>query len=90
VAKDRSVALNGRLYEAPLCLLGKRVVLWYHDHDPSRVEVFWEDRSYGFLSLLDERVNFRVRRDNHRIVEVQSEGKGSEGGKLSLRKEEER
>lgn len=90
VAKDRSVALKGRLYEAPLCLLGKRVVLWYHDHDPSRVEVFWEDRSYGFLALLDERVNFRVRRDNHRIVEVQSEGKGSEGGRLSFREEEER
>ena len=90
VAKDRSVALQGRLYEAPLGLLGKRVVLWYHDHDPSRVEVFWEDRSYGFLALLDERVNFRVRRDHHRIVEVQSEGKGSEGGRLSLREEEER
>ncbi len=90
VAKDRSVALKGRLYEAPLCLLGKRVVLWYHDHDPSRVEVFWEDRSYGFLSLLDERVNFRVRRDNHRIVEIQSEGQGSEGGRLSLREEGER
>ncbi len=90
VAKDRSVALQGRLYEAPLGLLGKRVVLWYHDHDPSRVEVFWEDRSYGFLALLDERVNFRVRRDHHRIVEVHSEGKGSEGGRLSLREEEPR
>jgi hypothetical protein len=66
------------------------VVLFYHDHDPSRVEVFWEDRSYGFLALWDERVNFRVRRDHHRIVEVQSEGKGSEGGRLSLREEEER
>jgi putative transposase len=90
VAKDRSVALQGRLYEAPLGLLGKRVVLFYHDHDPARVEVFWEDRSYGFMALLDARVNFRVRRDNHRIVEVQSEGKGTEGGKLSLREEEER
>ena len=88
VAKDRSVALQGRLYEAPLGLLGKRVVLWYHDHDPSRVEVFWEDRSYGFLALLDERVNFRVRRDHHRIVETQSEGKGSEGGRLLFREEE--
>lgn len=87
VAKDRSVALQGRLYEAPLCLLGKRVVLFYHDHDPSRVEIFWEDRSYGFLTLLDERVNFRVRRDNHRIVEIQSEGQGSEGGKLFFREE---
>ena len=90
VAKDRSVALKGRLYEAPLCLLGKRVVLYYHDHDPSRVEVFWEDRSYGFLALLDERVNFRVSRDHHRIVEIQPEGKVSEGGRLLFREEEER
>ncbi len=90
VAKDRSVALQGRLYEAPLRLLGKRVVLFYHDHDPSRVEVFWEDRSYGFLALLDERVNFRVRRESQQIVEIRAEGKTSEGGKLSFRKEEER
>ena len=90
VAKDRSVALQGRLYEAPLGLLGKRVVLFYHDHDPSRVEVFWEDRSYGFMSLLDERVNFRVRRDHHRIVEIRSEAKGSEGGRLLFREEEPR
>ena len=88
VGKDRSVALQSRLYEVPLGLLGKRVVLWYHDHDPSRVEVFWEDRSYGFLALLDERVNFRVRRDHHRIVEIQSEAKGSEGGRLLFREEE--
>jgi putative transposase len=88
VAKDRSVALNGRLYEAPLCLLGKRVTLGYHDHDPARVEVFWEDRSYGFIALLDERVNFRVRRDHHRIIEIQSEGKTSQGGSLSFREEQ--
>lgn len=88
VAKDRSVALNSRLYEAPLCLLGKRVVLFYHDHDPARVEVFWEDRSYGFMRPLDERVNFRVRRVNHHIVEVQGEGQASPGGKLRFREEE--
>jgi hypothetical protein len=66
------------------------VVLFYHDHDPARVEVFWEDRSYGFMALVDERVNFRVRRDHHRIVEVQSEDQGSRGGKLSFREEEKR
>ncbi len=88
VAKDRCVALNSRLYEAPLCLLGKRVVLFYHDHDPARVEVFWEDRSYGFMRPLDERVNFRVRRVNHHIVEVQGEGKASPGGRLRFREEE--
>lgn len=90
VAKDRTVALNSRLYEAPLCLLGKRVVLFYHDHDPARVEVFWEDRSYGFLTLLDERVNSRVHRNNPHLVEIEGPRPGFPGGKLRFRQEEER
>jgi len=53
-----------------LCLLGKRVGIFYHDHDPARVEVFWEDRFYGFIRSLNERLDFRVCRANHHIVEV--------------------
>ena len=37
VAKDRTMALDGRLYEAPVALIGKRVNLLYHEHDPARV-----------------------------------------------------
>jgi transposase InsO family protein len=87
VAKDRTISLNGRLYEAPVSLIGKKVVLFYHDHDPVRVEVFFEERSYGFITLLDQKVNFRVRRLSHRI-EIQSEQKEVSGGKLIFRKEE--
>jgi hypothetical protein len=87
VAKDRTLSLNGRLYEAPVSLIGKKVVLFYHDHDPARVEVFFEEHSYGFITLLDQKVNFRVRRLSHRI-EIQSEQKEVSGGKLSFRKEE--
>lgn len=72
VAKDRTVALNGRLYEAPIALIGKKVALLYHDHDPARVEIFLEEHSYGFMTLLDQRVNFRVRREKLSI-EIQSE-----------------
>lgn len=86
VEKDRSIALNGRLYEAPVSLIGKTVSLLYHDHDPARVEIFWEERSYGFISLLDQRVNFRVRRNSER-TEIQSEDKISGGGKLRFPKE---
>lgn len=64
------------------------MVLFYHDHDPARVEVFGEDRSYGFMRPLDERVNFRVRRVNHHIVEVQGGGQASPGGRLRFREEE--
>jgi transposase InsO family protein len=87
VAKDRTVALNGRLYEAPVSLIGKRVALLYHDHDPARVEVVFEERSYGFIAFLDQRVNFRVRRC-HDGIEVQAEEKELGGGKLIFRKEE--
>jgi len=87
VARDRTVSLNSRLYEAPVCLIGKRVALLYHDHDPSRVEVLFEEHSYGFISLLDERVNFRVRRSGSKI-EIDTQDKPLGGGKLVFPKEE--
>lgn len=86
VAKDRTVALNGRLYEAPIALIGRKVVLLYHEHDPTRVEIFFEQHSYGFIPLLDQQVNFRVRRNSHRI-EIQGEPKEIDGGKLVFPKE---
>lgn len=89
VEKDRTVALNSRLYEAPVSLIGQKVALLYHEHDPARVEVFLEERSHGFISLLDQKVNFRVRRSSDR-TEIQTEEKNWGGGKLSFRKEESR
>ena len=70
VDKDRSVSLNGKLYEAPTGLIGQWVTLLYHKHDPSRVEVIAqvsgsadaEERSYGFLTPLDTGINSKVRR----------------------------
>jgi hypothetical protein len=87
VERDRTVALNSRLYEAPVSLIGKKVALLYHDQDPSRVEIFWEERSYGFIPLLDQKVTFRVRRNSQR-TEILSEDKISSGGKLRFGKEE--
>lgn len=69
-----------------MALMGKKVALLYHDHDPARVEIFLEQHSYGFITLLDERVNFRVRRSSHRI-EIQGEPKEIHGGKLIFPKE---
>jgi len=64
VAKDRTFTIDGRLYEAPVDIVGKQVRLLYHDHDPARVEVLWEGKTYGFASLLDAHVNCRVKREN--------------------------
>lgn len=66
VEKDRTVVLNSRLYEAPLNLIGKRVTLLYHDHDPARIEICYEGRSFGFLIPTDLTVNSRIRRERPR------------------------
>lgn len=52
------------MYEAPVGLIGKRVTLLYHKHDPVRMEITFEGKTYGFAVMLDVNVNYRVRRDN--------------------------
>ncbi|CAO0821935.1 hypothetical protein DFAR_2730043 [Desulfarculales bacterium] len=36
-ALDRTVSLTGRRYEAPVPLIGKQIILLYHDHDHDRI-----------------------------------------------------
>jgi len=55
VAKDRSIRLEGRIFEAPVGLAGKRVTLRYEQLD--RVEVFFNKISYGFIHEVDLQVN---------------------------------
>jgi transposase InsO family protein len=62
VDKDRTVTLNGKLFEAPVGLIGKHVTLLYHPRDPHRVEVLFEEQPQGFLIPLNSGVNSRVRR----------------------------
>jgi len=64
VAKDRTFTIQGRMYEAPVDLVGKQVRLLYHEHDPARVEVLWEGKTHRFASVLDVHVNCRVKREN--------------------------
>jgi len=62
VDKDRTVSLNGSLYEAPAGLIGQTVTLLYHKHDPNRIEVLFDECSHGFLTPLNPGINSRVRR----------------------------
>jgi putative transposase len=71
VAKDRTISLNARLYEAPVTLIGQQVTLLYHEHDPVRVEITFKEQSYGFLAPLDLHINCRVRRDHDRYLTLQ-------------------
>jgi hypothetical protein len=34
VDKDRTISLDGRLFEAPMAMIGKTVTLLYHESDP--------------------------------------------------------
>jgi len=87
VDKDRTVSLLGRLYEAPVALMGKIVTLLYHEKDPVRVEVFFNSTSYGMLVPLDVHINARIRRSHFETLEMVPEKKPAiapkyEGGKL--------
>lgn len=70
VDKDRTVSLAGRLFEAPVGLIGRAVTLLYHKQDPLRVEVLFEEQSHGFLVPLDPLVNSRVRRTASQNIDI--------------------
>lgn len=69
VDKDRTVSLLGKAYEAPVDLIGRKVILLYNMEDPQRVEVFHRDKSYGFLVPLNPHINCVIRR-KHKITEI--------------------
>ena len=63
VAKDRTITFKGRLYEAPVPLIGKQVELLYHENDFENIEILWSGKSYGIVRPVDLHVNCRVKRD---------------------------
>lgn len=83
VARDRTITLDGNLFEAPVALIGKRVQLLYHEQDLQKVELFDKQQSHGFLLPVDLHVNCRVKRDKNKNTELQSAGKAVyQGGGL--------
>jgi transposase InsO family protein len=83
VAKDRSVTINGRLFEAPVALISKRIDLLYHKDQPMRVEARLSGQSYGMLQPVDLAVNCRVRRDKNNNTQIETEGsRPPSGGKI--------
>jgi len=84
VNKDRTITLNGRLFEGPVALIGKRVELLYHDSDPQQVEVKYQSKSFGMLVPVNLNVNCRVKRDKNNNPQIHSNTQLTEygGGKL--------
>ena len=53
VTKDRVVHLNGRLYEAPIDLIGERIEVLHFKDDPESIEVRFKGKSCGYLEPPD-------------------------------------
>jgi len=70
VAKDRTITLNGQLFEAPVRLIGQQVELLYHAHRPEQVEIIFKQRSYGMARPVQLHVNCRVKRDKNRQTQI--------------------
>jgi len=81
---DRTVTLDGSIYEAPVALIGKRVELLYHQSDVESIEVKYKSKSYGMLRPVDLAVNYRVKRDKNNNAQIhETNVTGSyQGGKL--------
>jgi len=71
VAKDRTLTLNGRLYEAPVPLIGRQVELLYHPEATDKVEIRYQNLSYGMATPVDVHVNCRVRRDRNSNTSIE-------------------
>jgi len=83
VAKDRTISLNGKLFEAPVALIGQQVNLRYHEAELERVEVFSGQQSYGLLVPVNLQVNSRVKRDKDSRLVLESAWESAyQGGAL--------
>ena len=70
IANDRTLTLNGRLYEGPIALIGKRVDVLYHVREPERIEIVFQGMTYGFHQPVNPHVNCRVRRTKNDQAEL--------------------
>ena len=84
VAKDRTITLNGNMFEAPVALIGRHVNVKYHEDTPLKAEVIYKTKSYGFLTPVDLAVNCRVKRHrwNENDIRIFPEPSNYKGGQL--------
>jgi len=84
VAKDRTITLNGYMFEAPVSLIGRHVDIKYHEDTPRKAEVIYKSQSYGFLIPVDLSVNCRVKRHrwNENDIRIFPEASNYKGGQL--------
>lgn len=71
VAKDRTISLDGRIFEAPVSLIGRQVALMYHEEEPERVEILLGGISFGMATPVNLHVNCRVKRDKGSNIQLE-------------------
>ena len=74
VNQDRTITLDKRLYEGPVAVIGKQVELLFHENEYDRVELRYQNKTFGFINRVDLNVNCRVKRDknNNPVISVSS------------------
>ena len=83
ISSDRTITLDGKLYEGPVALIGKRVELLYHENDTETIEVKYQNKSYGVIRPVDIHVNCRVKRDKNNQPQLNQEtGSACQSGAL--------
>ena len=84
VGKDRTITIDGRLYEGPVALIGKRIELLYHPGRSEQVEARYKNESFGMIRPVNLNVNYRVKRDKNNNPQIDENGnkKSYQGGKL--------
>jgi len=63
VKKDRTVRLMGSIFEAPVNLIDRQVELRFHPELLSQVEIYFQNKSYGIIPIVDSHVNSQIGRD---------------------------
>jgi transposase InsO family protein len=84
VAKDRTVSLDGRVYEAPTRLIGEYIQLLYHEDRTDQIEIRYKNASQGFLVPLQAHVNCHVRRRKGQDCLVPQQDTNNVSGKLNF------
>ncbi len=67
VNRDRSVRFRNNIFLAPVGLTGKKIDLVYYEGTPEEIEVFWNERSYGKLEIMNPHLNSEVLREGNSI-----------------------
>ncbi len=84
VKKDRTIKLNGTIYEVPVDLIDLKIEAKFHLENPSDVEIFFDGRNYGKATQLDRSINFKIGRNTK--ISTETNKTNIESGKLFERK----